>query len=236
MAICPFAEFKSMPGFSGSYSSGPFKIVHHTTQGFTAIDAFDAYTANKSAPHFTVDETTIFQHFDTSKFSRSLANPSGGVQTNRESAIQIEVVGFAEAPKDGRTLALVAKLCRWIEENHDVDRIWPSGLPKVATPQGKDPGGHNRDVDNWTKISGHYGHSQVPENTHWDPAYTPAEVALIISSEEERSLIASGRKADIENTFSGRLITQAIEQRPDLTNVVNTMPDHHYRAGDNLDP
>lgn len=97
MATCPFAVSKPMPGFSGTYSSGPFKIVHHTTQGTTASGAFDAYTRNKSAPHFTVDETTVYQHFDTTRFSRSLANPPRGVQTNRESAIQIEVVGYAEA-------------------------------------------------------------------------------------------------------------------------------------------
>lgn len=234
MPLCPFAEFKAMPGFSGTYTSGPFKIVHHTTQGSTASSAFDAYERNKSSPHFTVDTAKVYQHFDTATFSRSLANPPGGVQTNRESAIQIEVVGFAEAPKDGRTLALVAKLCRWIESNHDVDRVWPSGLPKVADQNGKDPGGHNRDIDNWTEISGHYGHSQVPENTHWDPAYTPEEVALIMSTEAERDLIASDGRAEIQSTYTGRLMLRAIDQRPKWSDVDNTMPDHGIGAGDDL--
>lgn len=234
MPICPFAEIKEMPGYSGSYTSGPFKIVHHTTQGSTAESAFGAYEENRSAPHFTVDETTIYQHFDTAKYSRSLANPDGGVQTNRESAIQIEVVGYAEAPKDGRTLTLVARLCRWIEENHDVDRVWPSGLPKMADENGNDPGGHNRDVENWTTVSGHYGHSQVPENTHWDPAYSPAEVALLMSSDEERDLISPGAAAPMQETYTQRLMRDALNQRPDWSNVVNTMPDHGHGASEDL--
>ncbi|HEU5180007.1 MAG TPA: hypothetical protein VFW45_04400, partial [Candidatus Polarisedimenticolia bacterium] len=38
---------------------------------------------------------------------------------------------------------------------------------------------HNRDASNWTSRGGHYGHSQVPENTHWDPGYTQAELAIV---------------------------------------------------------
>jgi hypothetical protein len=30
-------------------------------------------------------------------------------------------------------------------------------------------------VRNWETTPGHYSHSQVPENTHWDPAYTDDE-------------------------------------------------------------
>jgi hypothetical protein len=33
----------------------------------------------------------------------------------------------------------------------------------------------------WDGTGGHYGHSQVPENTHWDPAYTDAEWAQVYS-------------------------------------------------------
>lgn len=113
--------------------------------------------------------------------------------------------------------------------------MWPSGLPKVATSQGKDPGDHNRDKMNWTTVSGHYGHSQVPENTHWDPAYTPSEVALVMSSDEERLLMVSGGHAKVQNTYTGRLMRETLDQRPDLSKIVNTMADHAYGAGENLD-
>src|SRR5262245_58042937 len=99
MARCPFAEWKPISGPSGSFTGGPFKIVHHTTEGSSAQGAFNAFRAHRSDPHFTVDATKIFQHIDTGKAARALRNLEGGVQTNRDSAIQIEVVGFAHRPK-----------------------------------------------------------------------------------------------------------------------------------------
>lgn len=183
MARCPFAEWTPIPQPAGRYVPGArWKILHHTTEGSTAGGAFAAYRAKKCAPHFTVQKGKVYQHVDTSVPSRALLNRRGGVETNRLRVIQIEVVGFAGRPKDRETLASVARLCRWIEETRGVPREWPAGLPKVAV-SGSDPGGHRRDVSTWLTRGGHYGHSQVPENLHWDPAYTADEVALIMGWE-----------------------------------------------------
>ncbi len=59
MARCPFAVWKPLNGPSGSYVGGPFKIVHHTTEGSTAEGAMQAFLAKRSDPHFTVDATLI---------------------------------------------------------------------------------------------------------------------------------------------------------------------------------
>ena len=45
---------------------------------------------------------------------------------------------------------------------------------------GKDPGGHKRDPLIWDTQGGHYGHCHVPENTHWDPAYTAVEADYLL--------------------------------------------------------
>ena len=82
MARCPFATWKEITGPSGGFMDGPFRIVHHTTEGSSADSAFAAFLANKSDPHFTVDATSIFQHIDTDQFARSLRHiPPGGRQT-----------------------------------------------------------------------------------------------------------------------------------------------------------
>jgi N-acetylmuramoyl-L-alanine amidase len=209
MARCPFAEWMPISGPSGSFTGGPFKIVHHTTEGHSAQGAFDAYRANRSDPHFTVDATRIVQHIDTSKAARALRNAPGGVQTNRDSAIQIEVVGFAHRPKSAATLRNVQRLCNWIAQTHGVARVWPSGPPKPAV-NGRDPGGHNRSVANWDTKSGHYGHSQVPENIHWDPGYTAEEAAFVI--------------APATMDVDASLLT-SIEAEPDLTHEVSRMLD-----------
>lgn len=182
MPICPFAVQKPLTGAVGPFSSGPFKIVHHTTEGSSAIGAMDAFKLHRSDPHFTVDGVTIFQHIDTSLAARALRNAPGGVQTNTDSAIQIELVGFAGAPKNRAALRNVARLCRWIEATHDVPRVWPNGPPKTSV-NGKDPGGHNRDAATWDKKGGHYGHSNVPENEHWDPAYTKLEADYVLAAD-----------------------------------------------------
>jgi hypothetical protein len=181
MPLCPFAEQHEITGSSGGHLGGPTKIVHHTTEGSSAAGAFAAFKQHRSDPHFTVDGTAIFQHIDTEDAARALRNAPGGVQTNRDGAIQIEVVGFAGAPKRTATLKNVARLCRWIEREHGVPRVWPSGPPKPAV-RGKDPGGHNRDAATWNSKSGHYGHSHVPENTHWDPGYTAVESDYLLNA------------------------------------------------------
>ena len=182
MPMCPFAMNKPISGPSGDYTEGPFKIVHHTTEGSSAEGAMAAFAKGRSDPHFTVDEATIFQHIDTGTGARALRNEPGGVQTNRGSAIQIEVVGFAGAPKKSATLKNVARLCRWLEATHAIAREWPSGPPRAAV-QGRDPGGHNRSLITWIGHSGHYGHCHVPENTHWDPAYSHIEVDYLMAAE-----------------------------------------------------
>lgn len=176
MAICPFAQQKTIGNGTGggAFTAGPFKIVHHTTESSTASSAFNAYGTGGSEPHFTVDATTVYQHHDTGKGSRALRNDAGGVETNRLSAVQIEIVGFAGKAKDRATLKQVARLCRWLETQHGIPVTWPNGAPKPHK-NGKDPGGHNRDAATWASKGGHYGHSQVPENIHWDPAYTAEE-------------------------------------------------------------
>jgi hypothetical protein len=181
MPRCPFAEFRAISGPSGPNVGGPFKIIHHTTEGSSAAGAFAAFKTNRSDPHFTVDGMKIFQHIDTNEAARALRNAAGGVQTNRDSAIQIELVGFAGSRKNIPALQNVARLCRWLEATHAIPQVWPNGPPRPHN-NGRDPGGHNRDAATWDSKSGHYGHSQVPENSHWDPGYDKVEFDFLMTA------------------------------------------------------
>lgn len=180
MARCPFARWNPLGNSAGAFTGGPYKIVHHTTEGSTLKGALSALGSAHAESHFVVDANEIVQLIDTSEASKSLRNSPGGVETNRDSAIQIEMVGFAGQPKDHATLANVRRLCRWIEATHGVPRVWPNGYPKPPL-NGADPGGHNRDAHTWDTVGGHYGHSQTPENVHWDPAYTKEEVDFLMA-------------------------------------------------------
>ena len=182
MARYPDAKWQPIGYNGGTYTGGPFKIVHHTTETPTLAGALAEFKRKPYASHFLVDETQVVQLIDTDVASRALQNLAGGVQTNRDSAVQIELVAYAARPKPAAALDRVRRLCRWIEATHGVAQVWPSGYPKVAV-NGRDPGGHNRSVSNWDNKSGHFGHSQTPENIHWDPAYTKEEVDFIMSDD-----------------------------------------------------
>lgn len=215
MALCPFASWHPISGSSGAHVGGPFKIIHHTTEGSSAAGAIAAFKQHRSDPHFTVDADRIYQHIDTNQGARALRNDPGGVETNRDSAVQIELVGFAHLAKNPKALQNVARLCRWIESVHGIPGVWPAGLPKPAK-NGKDPGGHNRDFHLWDTQSGHYGHSQVPENTHWDPAYSAAEANFILDARFD----ANGKLT------AGTLPAAASGPAKVGKSIKSTMPDH----------
>jgi N-acetylmuramoyl-L-alanine amidase len=161
---------RSVPGNSpGGYKGGPPKFVVHTTEGGSASGAFSAYRANNTWPHVTIDQTTVYQHLDTSVSASAVLNESGGVETNRLFAIQAELVGYAADPKSHAMLERAAAFFEWAAGVHGIPAEWPNGRP-----QGRN-GPHNRSSSNWTSKSGWYGHSQVPENSHWDPGYLSDE-------------------------------------------------------------
>lgn len=218
MARCPFASQVPISGGAGAYAAGPFRIVHHTTEGSTARGAFETYRQARVDPHFTVDHQGIYQHIDTDVAARTLRNDrSAPLETNLLSAIQIEVVGFAHLPKRAATLGHIARLCRWIEATHGVALRWPNGLPKPAR-DGRDPGGHNRDPQAWITESGHYGHCHVPENIHWDPGYTGAEVDFIMSGPGGAALEA------LRAQRRGASIVEPTQRQ--LRRARSTMPGH----------
>lgn len=229
MPRCPFAIWRPISGSSGPHLGGPFKIVHHTTEGSSAQGAFNAFQKNRSDPHFTVDATTVYQHIDTAEGARALRNEVGGVQTNRDSAVQIELVGFAHLAKDRSALTQLARLCRWLEQVHGVPQVWPAGPPRQAK-NGKDPGGHNRSAAIWDSQSGHYGHCHVPENSHWDPAYSPDEVKFLMEArfDAQGQLIGAAQPALAAKAMAPRRMAAAAHDHGHGANddPVSTMPDH----------
>lgn len=239
MARCPFAQWKPLTSEKGCgrHLGGPFKIVHHTTQGNTAAGAMETFKKHGSDPHFTVDAHAIYQHVDTDFGAMALRNEKGGVQTNRDSAVQIELVGFAERAKDPAALQLLARLCRWIESTHGVPRVWPAGPPRPAK-DGKDPGGHVRDAFLWDTTGGHYGHSQVPENTHWDPAYTAEEASLVLAAAFDQGGDLLGNALEVHPApagLTGKLLASIVNDGVVSTVIEDSDGRVHFLADADVD-
>ena len=98
---------------------------------------------------------------------RGLVNQAGGVQTNRNGVVnvQVEVIGYARAPwtEDLTAAGLVGlkSILSWMD-SLGIPRYSPAG-PSPATSAGPFP----RSLAAWAK-SGHFSHAEVPENYHWD--------------------------------------------------------------------
>lgn len=162
----------------GSFTGGPPKGVLHTTE----TTGWPAY-ATDYWPHFTTRWADgafhVRQHLPINRAARALANPSGGVQTNRDTAIQIECVGTCDTSKRASWGALyvedwaagykagLADLMRWVEFN--------AGVPRRCTvtfkpyPASYGANGVRLSGAAWDAYAGWCGHQHVPENDHGDP-------------------------------------------------------------------
>src|SRR6185503_261089 len=124
--LCPFAAPNPVRGYPGfPFVPGvPMRGVLHSTEvkGRYFPRADGSYFGGASPPHFTVDGFTVWQHVDTGLASYAVENRPGGVETNREGCIQIEVMWqAADAPNiTFDILANLSRLMRWIEAEHGI--------------------------------------------------------------------------------------------------------------------
>lgn len=166
---------------AGKFLQGPFRGVLHTTEGASYAGAKAVYVAKKVAPHFTVSvETGAFkawQHVPLDRAARALANPPGGIQTNRIPCIQVEIVWKAEraAEMTDTLLEGLRRLMIWVEAQTGIKPWAPPfvgnegyGLTSVSRMR----------PETWLVFDGWCGHQHVPENSHWDPGRIPIDQLL----------------------------------------------------------
>lgn len=122
-------------------------------------------------PHLMWNPFTgeIVQYYPANVGGRALNawNEDGAVN------IQIEVYFSPGVVQNGRAYQTVAetpckgldKILAWLD-SHGIPRVWPMGAPQWQ--------GNPRDVDTWNTKAGHYGHCNVPNNTHTDPGPMPS--------------------------------------------------------------
>ncbi len=183
----------------GVYESGyPYRGVLHTTESLSFTPSTTDYGGwHSSYPHFTaVDRTSevvIYQHLPIDRASRALANPSGGVQTNRARAIQIEIVGKAaeSASMSPRLLHALGSWMRWVEAQTGMRSVAPFEF--LGSEAYGTSGAARMSAGEWRSFDGWCGHQHVPENSHWDPGKIRIDQLLAVSPEPEPVAIDRGR-------------------------------------------
>jgi hypothetical protein len=153
--------------------SAPGRVVWHSTEsghGDTFFTNIGAYLIRIGAePHILYDPSTdrLGQYGPLNQSARALKN-DGLTRTNRTGrvCIQVEVLAKASRPfteywRPGPNFkALMRAIRSW-----GVPDVWPAGAlaDRYADPD------VSRSRTIWATKGGHYGHSQVPGNDHWDP-------------------------------------------------------------------
>lgn len=169
----------------------PDRGVLHTTEGH----GLPGYRAGADHPHFTalprMEEKRLvwYQHQSLYRSARTLMNLPGGVETNAENAIQVELQGTSgwASPKNKRRPYTVgpdwSEAEDWMLEQLGAWMRWLNqtvGIPLVAPyPLGDWRGtGRRMTAAQWRSFTGWCGHSQVPENDHSDPGALDIQRAL----------------------------------------------------------
>ncbi|MFF1417627.1 LysM peptidoglycan-binding domain-containing protein [Streptomyces sp. NPDC058280] len=168
--------------------SAPGRAVWHTTESGTGDASFTAVAkyllTTTSEPHILYDPQTdrLGQYGPLNESARALKN-DGSTRTNRTGkvCIQIEVLGRAASPftktwKPGKNFkALMRAIRSW-----GVPDVWPAGALASSYAAAS-----NRNRTTWATKGGHYGHSNIPGNDHWDPGAIDKAAILAAAPEDD---------------------------------------------------
>lgn len=185
----PVATKMSWGRTGGSMIGGPPRGVLHETITTTV----PTYGYGGSAPHFTIDrDGTVFQHSPVGMAARALRNASGGVQTNRQGSVCLQVEMVAYSSKNDWTPQMVASLrnlVEWARVEWGIPDIFPLDQGGGAEYGLKNP----VELSNieWLNFTGWLAHQHVPENTHWDVG-TESGVQDVFSGTLSGMFVAKG--------------------------------------------
>ena len=141
------------------------KGVMHTTQGGDGVLTW--YPVSGGIPHFTIMTTgEVVQHYACSRHSRALRNLRGGVETNTDGAIQVEIVGYAGKEHTPAQRTAITQLVRWLTAEGHVPPTTPMG--RMSKPY------RQATFAEWDNGEGWFAHGQIPEQDHTDPDMTDA--------------------------------------------------------------
>lgn len=221
----PAAKTKTFPRWPGSSytDTNNIKVVWHTTQGSDG-GLFSTYKSGGGIPHFTIMlDGTVYQHYSTHISSRALRNASGGVQTNRDGAIQIEIVGYSGRDHTQSQREAITALAAWFTKG-GVSPTFPMG--RLSKP-------YRRATNvQWDHGEGHWAHGMIPENNHTDPDMTePTWGALVRGVTGKNEIMAGEPDGHLDGlTKDGTSITGwAVD--PDLPMAAVEIHVHEFDLG-----
>lgn len=225
----PGAEQRPQAGGVAMNASLPSRVTWHITwDALTngqqpSFDGVAGYLERMGyCPTLMWDPWTgrIVQFYPADQGGRALVNWNQDGQYN----IQIETFFSPGAVRDGVTYQTVAdtpcvgldQILAWTD-SLGIPRTWPMGAPQWT--------GNSRDPGIWNSEAGHYGHCNVPDNTHTDPGPMP--------DLNRGGLAAMG--GTTTPTQEGFLMALTDQQQQDLYYILCTKEGRQERAQQDAD-
>jgi hypothetical protein len=176
---CPGAVQSPQPGGGGLNAALPPRAVWHITwdalrpdgtqPDFNAVSDYLKRVAYYPTIMWNPFTGHIEQFIPASQSARAL------VAWNEDGRVNIQVEAFFTpgCVVDGVKYATLADtpcvgletILQWMD-SFGIPRVWPLGSPQWQ--------GNSRDANVWNTQGGHYGHCNVPDNTHTDPGPMPS--------------------------------------------------------------
>ncbi|HEY6021561.1 MAG TPA: peptidoglycan-binding domain-containing protein [Candidatus Paceibacterota bacterium] len=222
LAKNPNATWKGDGVGAGEYTGGPPKALLHAT--ISGSNSLPGYSDGYSAPHETylydmaTKRVRAVQHTLYTIASRSLRNEPGGVETNRDHTLQIELAGYIGSypkvfPAGGFDIETapttyweqVADLWGEVVVSHGV-KNFTYGKPWIPA--------NRMSLSVWDNYGGLCAHILCPENDHVD---------LQISSEIQNLLL--------EKIWGGGTVIVPPPIKPPISNTTPPtfpLPKYHY--------
>lgn len=187
MKYLPGAALKLYGTTGGSWTDTQHpKGVLHTTEGGN----WTSYDEGKKAPHLSVKAipgkgVEVRQHTPFTSSARALRNLDGGVQTNRDYAFQIELIGTCDPKNKGKMFYwpeaddavlrdLYVKVIEPMSRGLNIPLLAPAFQAYPASAGARSGSNDVRMTGaQWDIFTGWCGHQHVPENTHGDPGNFP---------------------------------------------------------------
>ncbi|SFH45253.1 hypothetical protein SAMN05421678_11851 [Actinopolymorpha cephalotaxi] len=162
-----------------------WKLLLHTTEGATYQVARAAYVNGGFSPHVTVgpdpnqvDQVHCWQHVSFAYRATALADDPGGIRTNRDYVLQVEIVGFCD-PNWSSSPLYIHNWPLWYQQGVAAvlnDMLTARPIPRVSTVTWVEyPASYGERAPQRLKwkaydaYSGILGHEHAPENSHGDP-------------------------------------------------------------------
>lgn len=219
--------------FAKTYPGRIFSEIEKGCLHTTETPSWPGYGSGRTAPNVTafpdVKSKSLLwrQHFPINMSSRALENRIGGVETNTDNIVQVELIGTCDPTKhrtmfywpDAPDWALdgVADFLAWMHLKWGLKlvtpELWlpygPSPLRPGISPASYGASPARMSMKTFSNYRGVLGHQHVPENSHGDPYLDINKVLSLAEQKVSHTVTKEEKMATLDKKTIDEIVDRA---------------------------